>query len=125
MMAGTGHAVASTAGFIFLLRRTIGGAGCLQLVLQSRQHGQHEESSRCQDENRNRGEGSRGNFDPEDHSGAKGLTETADENQGDGESKSHAKAVKHGHQRLVLHGKGLRTAKDDAVYHDQRDVEAE
>ena len=52
------------------------------------------------------------------------LTAHSNDCQGQGKAQAHSKTVKEGLGRAVLAGVGLGAAKDDAVYHDQRDIDA-
>ena len=53
------------------------------------------------------------------------LTAHSNDCQGQGKAQAHSKTVKEGLGRTVLAGVGLGAAKDDAVYHDQRDIDSQ
>src|SRR5699024_6946241 len=69
--------------------------------------------------------GSRHDLHSKQLSSAKDFTESSDQSQGDRKSKSHSKTVKERINRCILCRKCFRTAKDDTVYYDQRNIKSQ
>ena len=65
------------------------------------------------------------NGEAEKFAGPQNLTHQPDAGKRKGEAKSHTYAVKQGRNRRIFGGIAFRTAQDDTVYHDQRDVNAQ
>ena len=120
--AGLAAVIAAAVAAAHQICRMVGNMECVQ---RCDDECDDKKGPRCFDEDRNRRYGIRKKLPAKKAAGTKKFTDHTDQSQCDCKAKPHAKAVKQRKPRTDFVCVGFCTSEDDAVYNDQRDINAE